>query len=141
MPNYNTIQNDLQYCSTFKFCATYGFSCDLTRKKGSCDFIHTIKNEDLYNLIFPRQRHGAFRRVWWAQDGAHLTELLLRQCLTGHFGNRVISVHNEVEWPPCSLDLTPCDFFSLGDLQNKIFTTPPANIHELCPKIDPGMIR
>ena len=101
--------------------------------------------------IFPRQRRGAFRRVWWAQDGAPPHRLVaVRQRLAELFGNRVIAVYNEVEWPPRSPDLTPCDFFLWGDLQNKIFTTPPANVQELRARIveevdnlhqDPGMIR
>ena len=45
--------------------------------------------------------------------------------------NRVIALQHNVEWPPHSPDLTPCDFFLWGYLKNKVFTTPPENIDVL----------
>ena len=38
--------------------------------------------------------------------------------------------HN-VEWPPRSPDLTPCDFFLWGYLKGKVFTTPPNDLNDL----------
>lgn len=101
--------------------------------------------------IFPRQRRGAFRRVWWAQDGAPAHRLIaVRNRLAELFGNRVIALFHQVEWPARSPDLTPCDFFLWGHLKGKVFTTPPANIQELRARLvdevnhlrqDHGMIR
>jgi len=62
---------------------------------------------------------------WFQQDGApphtaRETRALLRQ----HFRNRLISLHEEVEWPPYSPDLTPPDFFLWGYLKDRIYSNP-----------------
>jgi hypothetical protein len=52
------------------------------------------------------------------------------------FGNhRIIGLGHDVEWPPRSPDLTPCDFFLWGYLKDKVFSTPLQNINELRQKI------
>ena len=81
---------------------------------------------------FARRRNGQFRRLWWAQDGApaHRRRIVTDR-LHQLFGNRVISLNEEVEWPPRSPDLTPLDFFLWGHLKSRIFSSPPANIEEL----------
>ena len=80
---------------------------------------------------------GLFRGLWWAQDGAPAHRLIeFRDRLNEVFGeNRVIALQHNVEWPPCSPDLTPCDFFLWGYLKNKMFTTPPENIDVLRQRI------
>ena len=59
---------------------------------------------------------GLFRGLWWAQDGVPFHRLIeVRDRLNEVFGdNRVIALQHNVEWPPRSPDLTPCDFFSVG---------------------------
>ena len=63
---------------------------------------------------------GRFRGLWWAQYTAHkytaLTRLIaVRDRLVDVFGNnRVIGLGHDVEWPPRSPDLTPCDFLLWG---------------------------
>ena len=59
-----------------------------------------------------------FRGLWWAQDGAPAHRLIeVRDRLNRVFGNnRVIGLGHDVEWPPRSPDLTPCDFFLWGYL-------------------------
>ena len=62
--------------------------------------------------------------------------LAVRVRLNEVFGeNRVIALHHNVEWPPRSPDLTPCDFFMWGYLKNKVFATPPQNINVLRQRI------
>ena len=80
---------------------------------------------------------GLFRGPWWAQDGAPAHRLIeVRDRLDEGFGNnQVIGLGHDVEWPPRSPDLTPCDFFMWGYLKNKVFSTPPQNIDELRQKI------
>ena len=52
------------------------------------------------------------------------------------FGNhRIIGLGHDVEWPPRSPDLTPCDFFLWGYVKDKVFATPPQNINELRQRI------
>ena len=65
--------------------------------------------------------NGLFRDLWWAQDGAPVHGLIeVRGRLNGVFGNdRVIGLGHNVEWPPRSPDLTPCDFFLWGYLKGK----------------------
>ena len=81
---------------------------------------------------YRRRRNGHFQRVWWAQDGApcHRSRAVTER-LTQLFGDRVVSLHRDVEWPPRSPDLTPLDFFLWGYLKAKVYTTPPANLDEI----------
>ena len=64
---------------------------------------------------------GLFQGLWWAQDGAPAHRLIeVRDCLNEVFGeNRVIALQHNVDWPPRSPDLTPCDFFCGGILRVK----------------------
>ena len=64
-----------------------------------------------------------FRGLWWAQNGAPAHRLIavidrliaVIDRLIDVFGNnRVIGLGHDVEWPPRSPDLTPCDFFFVG---------------------------
>ena len=68
--------------------------------------------------IIPKicQIHGhRINRMWWTQNGttSHKT-IPVRTLLTDVFNTHIIAVNHEVEWPPRSPDLTPCDF-SCGD--------------------------
>lgn len=79
---------------------------------------------------------GMFRGLWWAQDGAPAHRLLeVRHRLNETFRNRVVGLGHNVEWPPRSPDLTPCDFFLWGYLKDKVFSRPPENIEELRQRI------
>ena len=80
---------------------------------------------------------GMFRGPWWAQDGAPAHRLIqVRDRLNEVFGNdRVIGLGHNVEWPPRSPDLTPCDFFMWGYLKGKVYSTPPQDIDELRQRI------
>ena len=57
------------------------------------------------------------------------------QCIRELFGNRVVALHHAVEWPPCSPDLTPCDFFLWGYLKSKVYRTPPNDLDDLRARI------
>ena len=59
-----------------------------------------------------------------------------RDRLNDVFGNnRVIGLGHDVEWPPRSPDITPCDFFLWGYIKDKVFSTPPRDIDDLRQKI------
>ena len=51
------------------------------------------------------------------------------------FGDHIIGVGDDVEWPPCSPELTRCDFFLFGHLKNKVDKTPPTVLQELGDRI------
>ncbi|XP_041477271.1 uncharacterized protein LOC121425309 [Lytechinus variegatus] len=55
--------------------------------------------------------------------------------LTQLFGDRVISLDQEVEWPPRSPDMTPLDFFLWGWLKANVYTTPPDTLDDIKEKI------
>ena len=81
---------------------------------------------------FRRQLNGQFRHLWWAQDGAppHRRRNVSDR-LRELFGERVVALNHEVEWPPRSPDLTPLDFFVWGYLKARVYTTPPNNLDDL----------
>lgn len=70
--------------------------------------------------------------IYFMQDGApahraHATLALLETM----FGDRLISLGAEVEWPPRSPDLTPCDFFLWGFLKQEVYKKRFETIEEL----------
>jgi hypothetical protein len=66
------------------------------------------------------------------QDGAPAHRLIaVGDRLRELFGHRVIALHHQVEWPPRSPDLTPCNFFLWGYLKNKVYTSPPRDLNDL----------
>jgi hypothetical protein len=65
--------------------------------------------------------HGA-ENVWFQQDGTttHTSGRslgILREMFLGH----VVSLRGDIEWPPRSSDLTPCDFFLRGYLKGQVY--------------------
>ena len=69
---------------------------------------------------FDQQQRGAFRRLWWVQDGAPAhRRIIVRDRLRELFNHRVIALNHHPEWPPRSPVLTSCDVFSLGVSQEQ----------------------
>jgi hypothetical protein len=58
---------------------------------------------------------------------AHMAHVSL-EALREVFNDRVIS---RGLWPPCSPDLTPCDFYLWGSLRVKVYKTNPHTVEEL----------
>ena len=56
-----------------------------------------------------------FENVWWFQDGAppHRRNIVTAR-MREIFGNHVVALNWDREWPARSPDLTPCDFFLWG---------------------------
>lgn len=75
---------------------------------------------------------GRFQRLWWAQDGAppHRSAEIT-DWLAEFFGDHVIALQHDPEWPPRSPDLTPCDYFLWGYVKSKVFVSPPDSIDDL----------
>ena len=76
--------------------------------------------------------NGHSSRLWWAQDGAppHRSHEV-RNWLAELFRHHVISLYYDVEWPPLSPDLTPCDYFLWGHLKSKVYIAPAESIDDL----------
>jgi hypothetical protein len=96
---------------------------------------------DLLNdMIIPRlqETHAErINRAWWIQDGAPShRSVAVRNKLNEVFANRIIALGHQVEWPPRSPDLTPCDFFLWGHLKNKVYSTLPRDTDELRQRIE-----
>lgn len=98
------------------------------------DYLNMI-NENIVPELH-RIYGNRFNRLWWFQDGApaHRT-MNVRQKLRELFGTRVVALHHDVEWPPRSPDLTPCDFFLWGHIKSKVYATPLENINQLQERI------
>ena len=80
--------------------------------------------------------HFYDNNVWWFQDGAPWHQrVMVRNRLRELFGNQIVSLNHDLEWPPRSPDLTPCDFFLWGYIKSKVFETPPQNVLELRERI------
>ena len=63
-----------------------------------------------------------FRETFFQQDGAPCHNAgVVRNYLTGRFGQQWIGNNGPIHWPPRSPDLSVLDFFLWGYLKNKIF--------------------
>ena len=72
------------------------------------------------------------RIFFFQQDGAPLHYHHDAQSyLNKIFPNKWIGRRGFVEYPPCSLYLTPLDFFLWGYLKDEVYATKPATIAEL----------
>ena len=47
------------------------------------------------------------------------------------FPSHVISLQGDIGWPPCSLDLNPCDFFLWGYVKSKVYEHRPSTLEHL----------
>lgn len=68
------------------------------------------------------EKCGSLENVWFQQDGApahYANETLL--LLGNIFQDRVVSRGLGHEWPPRSPDLTPCDFYLWGAVQDIVY--------------------
>ena len=71
------------------------------------------------------------RRIWWLQDGAPAHRpLIIRERLHELFGDHIVALNHDIEWPARSPNLTPCDFFLWGYLKSKVYVTPPENMNQ-----------
>ena len=59
--------------------------------------------------------------MWFQQDGA--------TCHASH--GTITLLHEKLEWPPRSCDLTPCDFFLWGYVKSKVCVNRPQTILQL----------
>ena len=91
----------------------------------------TMKWWQGFNSMFNFSRMERFQD-WWSQDGApaHQTRLV-RDRLEQLCPRRVIGIGHQVEWPPRSSDLTPCDYFLWGYLKARVYRTPPVYVQDL----------
>ena len=86
------------------------------------------RNILIINIV--REGFGVFGGLKMAS--LHIALSQVRDRLNDVFGNnRVIGLGHDVEWPPRSPDITPCDFFLWGYIKNKVFSTPPRDIDDL----------
>jgi hypothetical protein len=81
---------------------------------------------------------GKVDQWWYMQDGAlpHRTNDVF-EVLDEHFHGRVIGLDYEsrygcgIEWPACSPDLNPCDFFLWGYLKDRVYQSRPRSLQAL----------
>jgi len=70
--------------------------------------------------------------VWFQQDGAapHTANRVLTW-FEETFGEHLISLRSDIEWPPHSPDLNPLDFFLWGYLKDRVDSPPPSDLAEI----------
>ncbi|GBL74339.1 hypothetical protein AVEN_235317-1 [Araneus ventricosus] len=71
----------------------------------------------------------------------------VQQYIRDTFQEQVIGYGGCVEWPPCSPDLNPLDFFLWGYIKQRVYATPPPTLQELrnritdaCASVSPAML-
>lgn len=70
--------------------------------------------------------------VWFQQDGATAHTATRSMALVRElFPARAISRRGDINWPPRSPDLAPCDFFLWGHLKAEVYKHRPKNLEEL----------
>ena len=74
-----------------------------------------------------KPRNGLQRTIRTPENVERDSMSLLRQ----HFPDRLISLRDDLQWPPRSPDLTPCDFFLWGYLKSLVYVDRPRTIAHL----------
>ena len=116
---------------TIFLCAFCGFFLPVTRKftssalyvgpKVGIQFNGENYLEILCEVVVPQlQTKPNFDELFFQQDGTspHYA-LRVRDYLNKVFTQRWFGRTGSIEWPPCSPDLTPMDFFFWGVVKNK----------------------
>ena len=76
------------------------------------------------------------QRLWFQHDGAPAHFALdVKDYLNNVFPNRWIGRVGPVQWPPCSPDLTPMDFFIWGEMKCLVYETPIDTPEELVARV------
>lgn len=88
-------------------------------------------------------------KMYFQQDGASIHSTLeVRNWLNTTFSGKWIGRFSEINWPPRSPDMTPCDFFLWGYLKNKVYAHRPfqnvvhleETIHQCIAEIPPHFL-
>ncbi|KAF0711882.1 DUF4817 domain-containing protein [Aphis craccivora] len=89
--------------------------------------------EMLENFLRPKIKEYENNDVFWfQQDGATAhTARCSRAVLQKMFPGRLISLRENITWPPRSSDLNPCDYFLWRYLKAEVFKHRPRTIEEL----------
>ena len=84
------------------------------------------------DYLWPELDELDINGMWFQQDGAtsHIARVTI-DLLKGKFGERVISRNGPGEWPPCSCDLTPLDFFLWSHIKSLVYANKPATLYDL----------
>ncbi|GBM98989.1 hypothetical protein AVEN_45562-1 [Araneus ventricosus] len=70
--------------------------------------------------------------VWFQHDGTPPHKVSsVQQYIRDTFQQQVVGYGGCVEWPPCSHDLKPLDFFLWGYIKQRVYATPPPTLQEL----------
>lgn len=79
-----------------------------------------------------QEYRGNTSRVWFQQDGAtcHTANVSI-ELLKSVFPEKLISKKGDIEWPPRSPDLSPCDYFLWGYLKSVVYDNNPNNLEQL----------
>lgn len=93
----------------------------------------------IIEVFFLKLEEMDVKVMWFQQNGtmAHTAQISVT-LLYKNFPERLISLRGDLQWPVCSLDLVPCDYFvwgglkSVGKLKN--------NIHAATSNIDTYML-
>ena len=94
-------------------------------------------NESILPSLELAYNRNEFRHIWFQQDGAPAhRRITVKEKLREVFGQRVLALGFNVEWPPKSPDLTPCDFFLWGFVKSLVFKTPPPTLEILRVRVE-----
>jgi len=66
-----------------------------------------------------------YTTAWLGEHRSFIVEEFIKN---GGFPGHVISLRGDIRWPPCSPDLTPCDFFLWGFLKAKVYEQRPITL-------------
>jgi hypothetical protein len=91
--------------------------------------------------------HSSIARLWWVQGQRSLLQVSRGKILSNririfcilneHFAETVTALDyrkhyvSGTDWPACSPDLNPCDFFLRGYLKDRVYQTYPKTLEEL----------
>lgn len=94
--------------------------------------VNSVRYVNMLETFFQQELRRFPENMWFQQDGATChTARASMNVLRQMFPGRLISRFGDLQWPPRSCDLTPCDFWLWGYLKSRVYINNPQNIHEL----------
>ena len=83
-------------------------------------------------FLLPNLEDMDMDEMWFQQDGAtcHTARETI-DLLKETFNDNIISRNGPVNWPPCSCDLTPLDYFLWGYVKSLVYVDKPQSIDAL----------
>jgi hypothetical protein len=105
------------------------------KKKMGVELVTSVSYAEMLQNFFTPElscQGTELSNIWFQQDGATAhTARASTEVVREKFSENIISLHSELPWPACSLDLSAYGYFLWGNLKAKVYTVTQRTIDDL----------